>query len=365
MSVLSFDIGTGYCAVVEGNVKKDGLEILQAAVAELPADHDAGDKTLVAPYTAGAVSEIIRSAGFKTKQAVVTANINHMMIRDFVLPDGNPKQLEGMVRNEMINNYSAANTDVIQFIKRPIQTEAGGEPAPAAETKKRLSFKSGKTGGQTGIRAISIKKDIVDSYYQLLQGLKLTPVAMDFHANAVEKLVSANISLNDTNMKDKAYLLVDFGSSGTLVHAVAESRVFISRYIPLGLFDLDKTIADREFFSETEAKALRKEKMDLLAEDETDVGLMKAARDFLHQWNEEIQKVAKFFVNRQGLGEIECLYLYGAGSVIRGLPEYLSAASGVSAYRLESLSGVSFKNTEDQRRLSHCLNAIGALIRLK
>ena len=359
MNALSFDIGTEYCAVVEGIAKKDGVEILQALVHEMPTDYDAGDKALITPYAADAISQIMRSAGFKTKGAIITANINYMMIRDFLLPDGKIKELEGMVRNEMINNYSADSTDVIQFIKRPVKNAPEGNPLSGEEENR-------KDSGQTGIRAVSVKRDIVDSYYSLLQRLKLTPLAMDFHANAVEKLIrGGNVSINNMNMTDSAYLMVDFGSSGTLVHAVTENSVFISRYIPIGLYDLDKIIADREFISVAEAKSYRADKIDLLAEEDPGRGdLMKAVRGFLHQWNDAIQKVAKFFQNRQGLSEIESMYLYGAGALIRGLPEYLSAAAGTNAYRLESLSGVSFRNNQDQQKIGHCLNAIGALIRL-
>jgi len=360
MNALSFDIGTEYCAVVEGIAKKDGVEILQALVHEMPTDYDAGDKALITPYAADAISQIMRSAGFKTKGAIITANINYMMIRDFLLPDGKFKELDGMVRNEMINNYSADSTDVIQFIKRPVK-HAPEENLMTGEEANR------KDGGQTGIRAISIKRSIVDSYYSLLQRLKLTPLAMDFHANAVEKLIrGGNVSINNMNMADSAYLMVDFGSSGTIVHAVAENSVFISRYIPMGLYDLDKIIADREFISVAEAKSYRADKIDLLAEEDPGVGgdLMKAVRGFLHQWNDAIQKVSKFFQNRQGLSEIDSMYLYGAGAHIRGLPEYLSAAAGTNAYRLESLSGVSFRNNQDQQKICLCLNAIGALIRL-
>ena len=350
MRALSFDIGTEHCVVVEGIVKKGFVEVIQTLIRELPADNDAEDNAEITPYVADAVADIMRSAGFNTKGAVITSNIRHIKLRDFLLPDGKPKELEGMVRNEMISNYSADPTDVIQFIKRPMSS--------SEETNEQ------KDGGQTRIRAAYMKRDIVDSYYSLLKRLKLTPLAMDFHANAVEKLICKGAVINDADMNNKAYLMVDFGSSGTLIHTVAENRIFISRYIPMGVADLDKAIADKEFISEEQAKSLRMEKLDLFSEDNAGSDMMKAVQGFLYQWSEEIQKVAMFVQNRQGLKEIDALYLYGIGASVMGLPEYITATTGMNAFRLESLDRVSFRNSQDQQKIGQCLNAIGALIRL-
>jgi Tfp pilus assembly PilM family ATPase len=284
-----------------------------------------------------------------------------MIIRDFTLPDGPAKQLDSMVKNEMLHNYSASSADVIQFIKMPAASAAEEEESGGMGPLRR---KSAGAGAQTGIRAATVKKDLVDSYYQLLKKLKFTPVAMDFHANAIEKLVKGVGTINDTVVKNKNYLMVDFGSSGTIIHAAADNRVFISRYIPLGVNDLDQLLVDREFIPMEEAQFFRREKLDLQSEDDAQGGPMKTARAFLYQWSDEIQKVLKFFMGRKGVSEVECLYLYGAGSLIRGLPDYLSAAVGTKAARLESFSGITFKNAYDQSKLPYCLNAAGAAIRL-
>gem|GEM_PF-3478801 len=361
MSVLSLDVGTNHCTILEGNARKGSVEIVQAVVARLPADDGSAGKGALSPFAYDVIAEAMKSVRFGAKRAVVTVNINNMIIRDFTLPDGPVKQLDSMVKNEMLHNYSASPADVIQFIKMPAASAAEEDEASASGSLRRKSIGA---GAQTGIRAATVKKELVDSYYQLLKKLKFTPVAMDFHANAIEKLVMGANAINDTPVKDKNYLMVDFGSSGTLIHAAADNRVFISRYIPLGLNDLDQLLVDREFIPMEEARAFRREKLDLQSEDDAQGGPMKTARSFLYQWSDEIQKVLKFFMGRKGISEVECLYLYGSGSLIKGLPDYLSAAVGTKAARLETFSGITFKNGYDQAKLPYCLNAAGAAIRL-
>ena len=367
MRVLSFDIGTAHCVALEGNARKGNVEVHRAVVADLPAENETSGKTPVTTYAMDLAASIMRDARFKTKNAVVTVNINNLIIRNFTLPNAPQKHLNGMVRNEMINTYNAAPADVLQYLKQPAQIitgETADQPESREKGKNGKNGKKGKYKGETGIRAVAVKREIIDIYWSFLRGLKLKPLAMDVHANAIEKLVIDGISINNANMKGKVYMLVDFGSSGTVTHVVADDRVYISRYIPLGVSDLDQLVADRDFSTAQEAKTFRTEKMDFLLDEEPQSAQMKAARTFLYQWSDEVQKVTRFFLSRRGLNAIDFAYVYGAGSDIKGLPEYLSASMGIETSRLDAISRVIFKDKSDQAKIRHCLNAAGAMIRL-
>jgi len=200
MSVMAIDIGSTHVTVLEGVVKKDCVEVHQAVTAEIPSEAS-GDIATSAGFVYDTLSGVLKNFKFKTKNAAVTVNIDNVLIRDFVLPDAPLKQLTGMVRNEMVQNYSAAPTDVIQYVKQPAP---GAEPGTGAKSKK---------DAQTGIRAVTVKRETIDVYYTMIKRLKLSPLAMDFHANAVEKLILNNTNINGSNLTNRDYLLVDFGSS--------------------------------------------------------------------------------------------------------------------------------------------------------
>jgi len=367
MSLLSIDVGTAHISVVEGTAHKNAVEIAQAIVVEMPKSGESDVKS-AAVGPSDVIRGLLLNFGFKTKKAVVTVNINNMLIRDFTVPDAPPKQLAGMVRNEMVQNYSAAAIDVINFIKRPFtatdfedrRADSGSSDESDAKGDKKSPRES-----FTGIRAVTVKRDVIDTYHRMLKSLKLVPVAMDFHANAVEKLISGGVSVNNTSLGGKNYLLVDFGSTGTIIHAVADNRVFFSRYIPLGTSDLDNIVAEREFTGIDQAKEFRLNKLNLLDEEDKFNASMQAARTLLYQWSDEIQKIMKFFLARRNIKSIDQIFLYGAGSLIKGLPDYVSASIGVETSTVKSISSVSFKNSADAEKLYNCVNAAGAVIRLK
>jgi type IV pilus assembly protein PilM len=358
MSVLSIDIGTAHCTVLEGDVKKGIIEVKKAITANLPPDDSTDGKALAPVAAFDVISDIIKGYAMKSKNAVATISINNMLIRDFILPNAKQAQLMGMVRYEMMQNYSAGSTDVIQFIKHSVPELDTKKDGPGGQPKKSEE--------QTGIRAVAVKREIIDSYHTLLRRLRLTPIAMDFHANAVEKLIGISTHFNKADIKGKSYMLIDFGTSGTLLHAVADGKVFVSRHIPLGTNDLDQFVSDKEFIKKEQAKEFRMTEMNLLHTEESGtIPYMQSARNFLFQWNDELQKVIRFFVARKGIAAMDGIYIYGAGSQIKGLTEYLTASAGAPASRFNEISKLVFLDAKDRAILHNCINAAGAMLRLK
>ena len=353
MSVLSIDIGTSHCTVIEGSIKKGVVEIIRVATGDLPPEQAIDGKNIAPAAASDVISELITKNKFKSKKATVTVNTGNMMLRDIHLPKAKPKQLAGMVRNEMIQNHLAASDDIMQFIVKP-------------SSEKKAEGKSKKKDDVTeDIRAVAVKPETIESYHHAVKKLKLTPSIMDFHTNAVDKLVRGELYINKISMKDKAYLLVDFGSTGTLAHAVYDNGVYTSRYFPLGTKDLDGLVADREFLNHEQAKEYRLQTMNLLMEEEIPSGAMSAARNFLFQWNEQLQNLIRYFMPRKNITSLDGIFIFGIGSLIKGLPEYVTASSGVESSRCEEISKIRFKNANDEGQLFNCLNAAGAIFRLK
>ena len=342
MRALSIDIGTSHFTVIEGTTKKGSVEITKAVTADLPQIGSVESINFDSGGAASAISNVLKENNFNAKNAVITININNIMIRDFVLPETKPKQLSGMVRYEMMQNYSAADTDIIQFIK----------------------CKNEDDKSQAAIKAVAIKREIVDAYYGILKKLKLKPIAMDFHANAVRKLFCNGTMINKKDMSGKSFILIDFGSSGTLTHAITDGEIFISRYIPLGINDLDELVAGKEFLTAEQAAEYRKEKLNLSTDDTASSSAMQGVNTFFHQWNDELQKVIRFFLTQKRIDAIDGLYLYGAGSLIKGLPEYLKASMGTDTYPIEEISKIKFINYNDENKIHNCINAAGAMLRL-
>lgn len=287
------------------------------------------------------IRELIHQNDIKTKKVAVTLDIGNMLIRDFEIPFGKPAEMEGMVKSEMIQNYSASSSDAIEYKKIADIVEEGGS--------KKVK-----------VRATALSSEIIKDYYTLLTNLKLKPVFMDSNANAIEKVFYSSEQINGIDKKDESFVVLDFSSIGTVIHAVQDGAVQLSRFTSLGLRDMNEYISGKinQFGEHGEYI----DQVNFETEEQTPVNV--AANAFMTQWCNEIQKVIKFTLLRLDTNEIGSMYIVGEGSQLPGIMELISKTLFIKVKQVESVSAVSFKREEDKNKLYQCINAAGALLRL-
>ena len=165
-TVVAIEIKPEKIILAEGQNTKGKVSINHIAIGDLPksavSESEIKDVTMVRET----IQHLLKSKGIRSKKAIVTLDIGNMLIREFEVPAGKPTEIAGMVRTEMVQNYSAAESDVIQF------TQVGSED------------------GKVKVRATALSRQIVQSYYDLVKSVKLDPIAMDSNANGIEKLMA-------------------------------------------------------------------------------------------------------------------------------------------------------------------------------
>lgn len=286
------------------------------------------------------IMALIKANNIKTKKVALTLDIGNMLIRDFEVPTGKPDEIAGMVKSEMIQSYSAAASDVIQF-KKIGETEEDG----AKKVK---------------VRASALSMQIVYQFHDLIKALKLTPFSMDSNANAMEKIIGASTEINGTDKNGGAFIILDFGQNGTVLHAVHDGTVQLSRFTALGLSDMNEYISSKVNHFGEHGEYLGA--VDFEEEEPSEVN--EFAKTFITQWCNEIQKVIKFILLRLDTNEISRIYLAGDACQLPGITKIVSEKMYIPAECMTSLSAIQFKREEDKATLYQNVNAIGALIRL-
>lgn len=346
MSCLSIDIGMRNIAAVEGQVASGNIIIDRAALVPLDKDVVIDGVIKNSPALCMKLMELVANNGFSSKKAIVTINAGNVMVREFQLPNAKAKELSAMVRNEMIASYSANETDVIEYII--------------------LDKSYTKLLEKVNIRAMALNADIVSDYHKALEDVRLKPIAMDIHTNAIEKLVASGKMLyNGQNMEGKNILLLDFGYSGIMIYAICGGIVNLSRFIPLGISDLAGELINNMVKKESEVSKDFLETIDVYGDDGTGYSAGQCTRNFLTQCVTEVQKVIMYIVKKLPDATFANIFIMGGGSAIPGIDRYFSEAFSANAQILMGLSNVQFRRMEDAVLARRYLNAAGALIRTK
>lgn len=338
--LLSMEIRPENIVIVEGQEIKGKIVIEKVVSEGLPKGKIVNSAITDTLAVETVLRNLIESSSFKTKNVAITLDIGNMLIREFEIPSGKQAEMEGMVRTEMIQNYSASESDAIEF-KRISDIEEGS-------TKK------------VKIRATALSAQIIKDYYNLVTGLKLKPVFLDSNSNALEKIFSKSTQINGIDRGDESFIVLDFSNVGTSIHAIQGSAVQLSRFTSLGLRDMNEYVSAKINQFGDHGEYINQ--IDFESEQQTPINV--AANNFMSQWCSEIQKVIKFTLLRLDTNEIGKMYIIGEGSQLPGIVNLISKNLFINVEKIETLSAVSFKRKEDESKLYQCINAAGALFRL-
>ncbi len=349
--VVAIDIGSKNIHIAEGFQKGNTVEIERLAQLATPTNS----------YIEGRIEdrqvlkEVIRNGlaqnHIKSRNVALSMQGASVLTRELVLPEVKKELMHGMVRYEMEQYIPDAITGYI------VEFRVLGTVIEAGNKKMR-------------IRAAAMPRDLVQDYFTMLRELKLKPVALDIHLNAISKLFGSSAEINalDKYSPDRTVAVIDFGHRNTVINIISNGIIEFSRPVSYGSRDLDTAIAG--FYDIPIEKAEQKKMEELMIEkpdSRTDAGngIFESARSLLQQWMSELHKVFQYYLSRNQKNKLGALYLYGGGSRLKGLPEYMKQLLDVNTViRVNSLDSVRFTNEAQEPDIGNYLNAIGALIRL-
>lgn len=314
---LSIDIGSKNLHIAEGRFHKGQIFVRHSQSFSLPAgcveEEAVKDEQLLADVIVSAV----RAGKYTAKEAVLTMNASNAIIREVDFPPAKPKELDSMIRNEMVQTFHILNSDIIQY--KEIGRVATGE----GDTLKRY-------------RTAALNQDIVEAYYNVLERAKLKAAAMDLNINAIEKLFTWTDSLNERPKGDEAAMLLDFGHAFTTVYIFSKDQPMFYRHLSIGAGMMDSALLEQ-----------------------SNGQISEELQPYFYRLNDEIRKIVTFYHDRAHNSNIGCTYLAGQGSELPGLCEYWSEVFHLPVERLTSIGRVNHTIKIDPPHL----NAVAALIR--
>ncbi|NPA94103.1 MAG: type IV pilus assembly protein PilM [Thermodesulfobacteria bacterium] len=186
--------------------------------------------------------------------------------------------------------------------------------------------------GGSDIFLVAAKKEVVDEYANLLEGVGLTPSVIDVDAFT---LVNA-FELAFGKVEEPA-VLIDIGASKTNLNIVRKGMPIFTRDMTIGGEQLTEAIQEATGLSRDDAEAVKiaGTKDNVLAKEISDVVVEMAGL-----WINEIKKAISFFKTSATPEDFPtCVFLSGGTSMLLGLEEQFSSGLGLESRRLNAFNG--------------------------
>lgn len=293
--VVGIDIGSHAIKVCQLKRTDKAYAVVKLGTATLP-EGAVDDGTLNDPEVVGkTIAELFKNLKIKKKKVGFSISGYSVIVKKVNLIVMSDKDLEKHILSE-----------AEQYIPFDIEDVY-------------LDFQDLKTNDEgfdrTDVMLVAAKKEIVDDYLEMLEGLNLKPVIVDVDGFALENTYEYNYPKNEN------VALVDIGAAKMNINIISNGVSVVARDIVVGSRQLSEQIQvafDIEF---EEAEAL---KLGHIAAGEKQEKIADIFSATCTQWVLEIKKAIDLYHSNHLDAPLHRLVLSGGGAKVSGLIDFLA-----------------------------------------
>lgn len=298
--VIGLDIGSHSIKVCELKKTDTTYSIMNLGSIILP-EGAVYDGTLHDPEVVGkAITELMANLKIKHKKVAISISGYSVIIKKIHLAVMEEKQLEEYINAEA-EQYIPFDIDDVYLDFQDLKTNTEGS-------------------NKTEVMLVAAKKEIIDDYLDMLQGIGLQPVLVDVDGFALENIYESNCPQKEN------VALVDIGASKMNINIITNGISVVAKDIVLGSRQLTEQIADTFDIPIEEAEAL---KIGLVPVQEKQEQIARIFTTTCTQWVLEIKKAIDLYHSNSANKKLDKLVLSGGGAKVAGLTEFLQKETGV------------------------------------
>lgn len=341
---LSLDFGSDIIKGVVGKHSKKGIVVEKCFRIELPVglyeDGEIKDLDQMTYLLRNGLSE--NNANQLATHAVI--NSTSVVMREVTLPKVSKEEIEAIITYQL-EDYIPINPDdyIVKYLQLGSIVEEGVD--------KLL------------ILLVGVPRTMIQSHLTLLRNVNLKPEVLDYHGNAIAKLISAGGLINDTYDNNRTIACIDLGAKFTDLTIIEDGKVRVARVIEKGFDAMVQSIKLRvPGINEEDILKLIDSIDDISRKptmDEANAEFIEALRDNIYEVLDRVEMIFRYYKTREVSNEINFILLYGGLSAIKGIDKMCIDFFDLDAGILKSLNKIRFND-----RLGLYANAIGGLIRL-
>jgi type IV pilus assembly protein PilM len=321
ISPIGIDIGSTSIQMAQLQKTAEGYGIRNVLKQEIPpstGENGTGRREIVI-HT---IREMMKKGSFSGKSVVSVMPGYQMDIFPVKLSLSPGSSIEEAVLREAASRLSY---DVEQAVIDYLPLADAGEDGDQEKTIQAL--------------LLATRREDVDEHLSILQGAKLTPLAIDIAACALARLVRASCSRKNANR-----LIINMGQLHTTLTLLWKDSVLLERYILWGRENMIENLTNTLRLSRDSADRLMDRVglhtgEDTRLEQKKEMDHSSRVSDAVHEivapqlekLAREIEKITQYFSSEMRGASIDTLSLTGMGSSIRDLDAYLMQRTGIPA----------------------------------
>ena len=271
-SILSIDIGSHNIHMVEGSFNKGIVNVSKMETFATPVSAFNGETVIDEALLTETIINSINTFKSTSKEVILTINATNAVVRDIDLPIGKPKELDQMIKNELYQTYHVLPTDIIQY--------------------KMIDRIEG-TNGQilNRYRAATLDEEIVDTYRQMIVKTKLRPIALDININAVDKLFSMEMEINNKILNGTSTMAIDFGGKSSTIYIFSKGKPVFFRHLNIGSEQIENILQEETFTAKEDIKKMKETGLNFFLESESSEKYFNILRQYFYNLNDELRKI--------------------------------------------------------------------------
>ena len=311
--LLSIYVGNDVTRICE-LVRKSNTQIIVNNATEVSTPSGAIDDGYITdvPSIAEAVRGCVFGRGFSAKNVIFTISSKKIANKEIIIPyvKGDKKIAQLLQANAQEYFPMSATNDFI-FAHTVMENFQDDE------------------GKKTRLTAVAAPRDMVESYYELAEELRLTVESIDYVGNSVLQLLSLQMKEGTTE------LVLQIEKEATFVNVMSGKDVILQRSVPYGKNAVINSMMEIKKLSEKEAKTLLSNRK-MIEEQVTEEEYAEAVRYLVSS----IGRIVEYHRSRNPERIIDGIKVFGEGSAIEGIDEVLQQELGAEVSHFDQLNGV-------------------------
>ena len=311
--LLSIYIGNDVTRICE-LVRKSNTQIIVNNATEVSTPSGAIDDGYITdvPSIAEAVRGCVFGRGFSAKNVVFTISSKKIANKEIIIPYvKGDKKISQLLQANAAEYFPMSATNDFIFAHTVMENFQDDE------------------GKKTRLTAVAAPRDMVESYYELAEELRLTVENIDYVGNSVLQLLSLQMKEGTTE------LVLQIEKEATFVNVMSGKDVILQRSVPYGKNAVINSMMEIKKLSEKEAKTLLSNRK-MIEEQVTEEEYAEAVRYLVSS----IGRIVEYHRSRNPERIIDGIKVFGEGSAIEGIDEVLQQELGAEVSHFDQLNGV-------------------------
>lgn len=334
---VALDIGSSSIKLVETAVEKNGYRVLNLGILALPANAIQNNIVVDHKSVAEGIRGLIAAYGIKATQVISAVPGRAVIMKKVQMPTQEEDQLEANVEFEA-NNVIPENLENVNL------------------DYQVLNFVNG--GDKMEVLLVAVKKEIVNSYTEVIEEAGLKPAVMDVDYFAMENMYEANYA---AEAGGGVIGLIHIGARYTSVTLLQNGLSTFTGDLPVGGEEFTERLRRELNIS---AEAAENFKITGHLEGKNGLDLEAMLKPTAENVIEEIRRTVSLYgtvPSEDGEG-LKTIYLSGGGAKVPGLGALLEARMNVPVRLAEPFRGFTVSKNIDKTYLAESapLFAVGA-----